>query len=100
MQPSDTGTFLLLPPIVPRVALTPLPSISWGPLPWLYPPEVGQLLSLMVAYLTCQSDHAVNSTSERGVLVDCRKHPVLLLTCVALTGPLVSCRQIGRSTSW
>ena len=48
---------------------------SWGPLPWLYPPEVGKfevsyLLPTLMVWFT---DHATDVPRERGLDVYCHK---------------------------
>ena len=40
---------------------------SWGPIPWLYPPEVCGFTTAMVSVLTPAIDHAVECPREGSV---------------------------------
>ena len=40
---------------------------SWGPIPWLYPPEVCEITTAMVLDLTPAIDHAVECPREGSV---------------------------------
>lgn len=57
---------------------------SWGPLPWLYPPEVLQPpLIILSQNLTCPPDHAAHSARQGCLAVDCRKHRLLFFSSIS-----------------
>lgn len=43
---------------------------SWGPLPWLYPPEVRSLSGLYLVRLLMKVDHASVDSCQRCLAVD------------------------------